>query len=549
MKINRHTTINALACSALLAVATTGLSQNLLVNPGFEADAVGTLTTGWQISNAGTTSDTYARSGTKSLLIDSTGVGQWWSPNVFQSFPATPGQEFYMSGYMRTPATVAGASFGLFKIEFRDTANAIIPPASVSIGGNAAAPFYGAESTPFLNNASAVNQWIFSQTKAVAPANVATVWFYALNVNQVDNLMYFDDIVATNVVVPPSTCTISTPTNGATVAGSFTVNATASLPNGVISVNFYTNNVLAGTDTDTPYSFQVVGAPDGAMQLKAVANQSPGASVTSSIVNVTVVGTTTLYVDPSKPWQGFMNSFGIPFPGTGYIEGSGWATADLKAIFSGSTLTLSPNTISNATPVPDWYSLTGNGSIGARILEANMYVEPAGSLPGLTVKFTGMCITNSMINLNPAGDRWTNVAVIKDFAPDYSSHTIAMVPLVSGQRFTVTLATDPDPARHVQYGFMTIGPSVWPTDNLLPSYGNVVIAPGPAVTITPTVVGANVRHSFPSVTGYTYQLQRKNSLTDANWTNIGSPTNGTGSTIILTDTRTLPSRFYRLSVY
>ena len=558
MKINRPNRITALACTALLAVATTGLSQNLLTNPGFESDAPPALTTGWQINNAGATSASYARSGAQSLLIDSTGVGQWWSPNVFQSFPAAAGEEYYMSGYMLTPAGVAGGSFGLFKIEFRDAGNVILQPASISIGNGAAAPYYGAESTPTMNNTSPANTWIFSHAKAVAPANTATVWFYALNVNQVDNLMYFDDVVATNVPVPPSTATITSPTNGATVSSSFTINASASLPSGVASVDFYTNNVLIGSDTDLPYSLDVTGATDGSLALKVVANAVAGPSVTSSVVTVTVVSTATVYVDPSKNWLGYMNYFSAP-PTVGYISGSPWAVADLRANWSGSTLTLSPNTINDSSP--DWYVnpeallVPPFPSVGNRAMEANMYVEPAGSLPGLTVTFTGMCISDTMTTnaafngpANPAGNGWTCVAFIKDFAPDYSSFNVASVPVTNGIRFNVSLATDPTPGRHVQYGFTTFGSPVWPTDPALPTYGNVVIAPGPVVAITPSVSGANVNLSFPSVTGYTYQLQYKNNLTDASWSNLGAAANGTGSTIVLTDTHALPNRFYRVSV-
>lgn len=548
MKINRHNTITALACAALLAVATTSIAQPL-VNGGFESDAPGTLTTGWLINNAGTTSDTYARSGTKSLLIDSTGVGQWWSPNVYQSFSAVAGDEFKLEGYMFKPTAVAGASFGLFKIEFRDAGNVILQPASVSIGGNAAAPFYGAESTPFLNSASTSNVWLYSRTQAVAPVNTATVWFYALNVNQVNNLMYFDDIVATKILVSPPTTSITSPANGATVGANFTINANASVtPGSVTNVYFYTNNVFIGSDDTAPYSVAVTGATDGPRALKVVAYGNNGANfaVTSSVVNVTVSSTATVYVDSSKNWLGYMNVLATPQAGSFYIFGSGWAVADLRANWSGSTLTLSPNTI--ADPSPDWYVDTNSPSIANRTMEANMYVEPAGSLPGVTVTFTGMCLSNTMTTLNPAANGWTTVAVIKDFAPDYSSHNIATVPVVNGARFSVSLATVNDPARHVQYGFITTGPNVWPTDPVLPSYGNVVIAPGPSVAITPSVSGANVNLSFPSVTGYTYRAQYKNNLTDANWTNLGSTTNGTGSTIVLTNTHTLPSRFYRLSV-
>jgi hypothetical protein len=201
MKINRF--LYTTACLAALALArVTGMAQPL-INGGFESDPAGSLTTGWSVNLSGTTSAAYAHSGTQSLLIDSTGVGQWWSPNVYQTFSASAGQEFNLSGYMFAPTTIAGASFGLFKIEFRDAANTILQPASVSIGGSAAGPYFGAESTPFLNSGSTPNQWVFSQAQAVAPANTVWVSFYALNVNQVDNLMYFDDIAA-SVVPEPS---------------------------------------------------------------------------------------------------------------------------------------------------------------------------------------------------------------------------------------------------------------------------------------------------------------------------------------------------------
>jgi len=204
MKKNRILTTSACLAVIALATAATSIAQPL-INGGFESDAPGTLTTGWSVNLAGTTSAAYANSGSKSLLIDSTGVGQWWSPNVFQSFSASAGQEFNLQGYMFTPTGIAGgdASFGLFKIEFRNSGGTILAPASVSIGGSAGGPFFGAESA-FLNNASPANTWIFAETQAVAPVGAASVWFYALNVNQNANSIYFDDISA-SVVPEPST--------------------------------------------------------------------------------------------------------------------------------------------------------------------------------------------------------------------------------------------------------------------------------------------------------------------------------------------------------
>jgi hypothetical protein len=188
----------------------------------------------------------------------------------------------------------------------------------------------------------------------------------------------------------------------------------------------------------------------------------------------------TYEVNPSASWIGFMNVFDIPQnggfgpypPNLGpYQFGSSWGTADLCAVFSSSTLSLSPNSIGD--PNPYWYIPAGGpGAIGNKIMDANMYVE-AGSLPGQAVTFTGTVLANTLSGkTDPLGNGWTSVAFIKDFAPDYSSFVSITAPLVSGV-FNISLNTINDPARHVQYGFETLGPDVWITD--VAQYGNIQI--------------------------------------------------------------------------
>jgi hypothetical protein len=112
-------------------------------------------------------------------------------------------------------------------------------------------------------------------------------------------------------------------------------------------------------------------------------------------------------------------------------------------------------------------------------MDANMYVE-IGSLPGQTLTFEGNVLANTLFgNVDANGNGWTSVAFIKDFAPDFSSVNVMTVPLTPGP-FSVSLATAAGPGRHVQYGFETIGPNVFPTD--LASKGNVMIA-----TVVPTI--------------------------------------------------------------
>ncbi len=174
----------------------------------------------------------------------------------------------------------------------------------------------------------------------------------------------------------------------------------------------------------------------------------------------------TVGVDPSQNWLGFMNWFELPENGGGYVQGSAWGTADLVAIFSGADLTL------KAAPIPTsdayWYQggTGGPGVPGNKSMEANFYIENSDTLVGETLTFEGNILSNSLTSGHSA------IAFIKDFAPDYSSSNITSVPLTPGN-FSITLATDPTPGRHVQYGFAVSGPNVWPTD--LDLFGNVKI--------------------------------------------------------------------------
>ncbi len=189
-------------------------------------------------------------------------------------------------------------------------------------------------------------------------------------------------------------------------------------------------------------------------------------------------GQATITVDPSASWIGYMNWSPIPqLPGTGNGN-SAWGTADLCASFSGPVLTLSPNTIGD--PSTYWYVGGGApGNPGAKMMDANMYVETTGVYTGQTLTFTGDVLGNSLLSsVNSMGNGWTSVAFIKDFAPDYSSFNTVTVPLNLGV-FSISLATVNDPTRHIQYGFETVGPDVWATDPALPGFGNVQITAVP----------------------------------------------------------------------
>lgn len=171
-------------------------------------------------------------------------------------------------------------------------------------------------------------------------------------------------------------------------------------------------------------------------------------------------------VDPAQIVNGYMNVYDL---GNNYLWGSGWGMGDLVAVFSGSNLTLSPNTIGD--PDPYWYLPGGGpGSVGQKIMYADCYAQvDDGSLAGQTLNFTGTVLASTLTSAHVAK------AFVRDFAPDFSSFNQTMIDLPSSGDFTVSLALINDPARHVQWGFEMIGVCVWVTD--LAPYGNIVIAP------------------------------------------------------------------------
>jgi len=185
----------------------------------------------------------------------------------------------------------------------------------------------------------------------------------------------------------------------------------------------------------------------------------------------------TVTVDSATLTNGYMNVFDL---GNNFQWGSGWGVADLTAVWSGSDVTLGPNSIPD--PAEYWYIGGGApGNPGNKIMEANLYAEPAGSLPGQNVTFVGNVLSNTFTPAHVA------TAFIRDFAPDFSSFNTTIIPLPVSGPFTLSLATVNDPARHVQYGFQVRGACVWATDRV--PFGTATIGPPAVVPARQTTWG------------------------------------------------------------
>jgi hypothetical protein len=242
---------------------------------------------------------------------------------------------------------------------------------------------------------------------------------------------------------------------------------------------------------------------------------------------------TTVTVDPTQSWIGYMNWSPVAgdAPGYGGSGGGGWGTADLDASFSSTTATLTPNTsISRDVPLSNNYWWNADGS-GANNMDASFYVEDSATLPGQVVTFTGMVLANTLVS------PYTSVAFIKDFAPDYSSFTSTSVPLTPGA-FSINLATIT--GTHVQYGFETVGPNAQLAT--VAALGSVQVGPATPVTngVHASIVsGTQISWIASSANSYQPQKSANNSV----WTDFGTVISGNTVTSLFDLNK---SPFYRV---
>jgi hypothetical protein len=68
----------------------------------------------------------------------------------------------------------------------------------------------------------------------------------------------------------------------------------------------------------------------------------------------------------------------------------------------------------------------------------------------------------------------------------------------------------------------------------------------PDLTATVSRNGGNIVISFPTQTGFAYQVEYKNNLTDPNWTPLGNAVAGNGAVQSVTDSTPPTNRFYRV---
>ena len=243
---------------------------------------------------------------------------------------------------------------------------------------------------------------------------------------------------------------IPTPTSGV-----FTINATIPNTAGLI----------------VQYGFSVHGMNANPAQETALG------SIILGDTNVAPPLGTTITVDASEPWLGYMNVFDST--GTTYLWGSGWGVPDLKTTLDtvSNTVILQPNfnTYANAATAADtayWH----NGLQGNKVLEAISYVEDT-TLIGQNVTFEGI-VTN-----NDLDTAYTRTVFVKALDPNlgYAAVVNQFITIPASGLFSVTATIPNTPGLIVQYGFTVRGLNANP---MFESLGNVTVGPQ-----TPLAVG------------------------------------------------------------
>lgn len=184
----------------------------------------------------------------------------------------------------------------------------------------------------------------------------------------------------------------------------------------------------------------------------------------------TVFSQNDVVFDASDNWIAFMNWFELD--GTTYVGGDVWSVADLKATpdVAANTLTLQPNFSVWGDGTDPFWVMNGEG---AKVMEANVFVEPGAAFNGVDLTFSGAVASNTL------DEAYTARFFIKALDPDGGFADAlggsAVMELPASGAFSVSVPGSSLPAGLiVQYGFSVTGVNANPANEA--ALGSIVIS-------------------------------------------------------------------------
>ena len=169
-------------------------------------------------------------------------------------------------------------------------------PANVNIGADASVSGGTVDSVQFFANGVSAGSVLTSPFHLTA--NNLAAGAYALTAVATAAGISATSAVVNITVVPAPTVSITNPASGAVFVAPANVNiaASATVTGGTVTnVQFFTNGVSAGSVLTAPFTLTAGNLAAGAYALNAVATAA-GISTTSTVVNITVVGTPTVTI-------------------------------------------------------------------------------------------------------------------------------------------------------------------------------------------------------------------------------------------------------------
>ncbi len=167
----------------------------------------------------------------------------------------------------------------------------------------------------------------------------------------------------------------------------------------------------------------------------------------------------TFIPGPDESWNGYVNVYELPANGGGYLWGSSWGIADLRASFVENDMIYMQLNTNNYAP-GDEYWVNPTTGLGNKQVEANLYYEINGiDFAGEKAIFEFRVKSNDLPAGTPA------YAFFKVFAPGYNFIGMYTEDLTAGDH-KLELNIDPSYNGYIlQVGFQIVAPPVDPASS------------------------------------------------------------------------------------
>ena len=303
-----------------------------------------------------------------------------------------------------------------------------------------------------------------------------------------------------------------------------TAMATVTLSDDRLSGDAFTTGYSAATFSDKNAGTSKTVSVSGISLSGADAGNYSFNATASATANIAPLAITVSAADNSKTYDGTTSAAAIPTITTGALQGTDTAAFtelyDTKDMGNGKTLT------------PSGSVNDGNGGNNYTVSFAtdnNGIIQPATLTVTADDKIRPYGVANPVLTASYGGFVGGDTQTVLAGSPDLGT---AATQTSAAGTYPITAGLGTLSALNYTFSFVD---------------GTLTVLAAPQLT----TVGASANgfvFSFPTVAGLQYQVEYKDNLGSGTWTPLGQPIAGTGSWMNVTNTISVPQRFFRLNV-